>query len=68
MHPIAKSFRGRDDFKKLSGGGLYTNNRLIKKEVVDWVYGAAEEAVYFNYCMDADATAADGHRLPKLRR
>lgn len=68
LHPIAKSFRGRDDFKKLSGGGLYTNNRLIKKEVVDWVYGSQEETIYFNYWVDADATAADGYRLPKLRR
>ncbi|KAG2606719.1 hypothetical protein PVAP13_4NG212095, partial [Panicum virgatum] len=68
LHPIAKSFPGRDDFKKLSGGGLYTNNRLIKKEVVDWVYGSQEETIYFNYWVDADATAADGYRLPKLRR
>ncbi|CAN6191022.1 unnamed protein product [Urochloa humidicola] len=69
LHPNVESFNGRDDFKKLNGGGFYTNDLLIEREgyKVDWVHGVGEEAVYFNYCVDADATAADGDR-PALHR
>ncbi|CAL5051119.1 unnamed protein product [Urochloa decumbens] len=69
LHPILESFHGRDDFKKLGGGGFYTNDLLIKRYgyKVDWVHGVEEDAIYLNYCVDADATTADGDRPALLR-
>ncbi|CAL5044395.1 unnamed protein product [Urochloa decumbens] len=65
LHPILNSFHGRDDFKELSGGGFYTNDLLIKRGgyKVDWVYGVGEDAIYYNYCVDSNLSAADGDEM-----